>query len=253
MIPALILAATLMTAAPDDAAAGGNVGEPLPAGAPTDSYELAAWCYGALDQYLNIYEKVIPDLKDIDRMFGTSVKEAKPYSSDMAAARVELKLIGAAVTAAEKASPEPITGRGAAAISQGRNVWSLAQAKTERELARAWLGWALPDACDTNARALTKRSLLLGASLRYNAGQAPPPAEDAAPHDAAPQDAGPQDSGPPAADAPQAAPSPTPDKPQVDTIDSFLAKQNSGAAAASDGNGDPAPPKADDGAPPPQP
>jgi hypothetical protein len=143
-------------------------GEPLPPGAPTDSYELSAWCYGALDEYLTIYEKVIPDLKDMDRMFGTSVVEDKPYKADMAAARVELKLIGDSVTNAEKASPKPIAERGRRAVTQGRTVWSLAEAKSERELARAWMLWALPDRCDSNARDLTQRSLLLGRALGAN-------------------------------------------------------------------------------------
>ncbi|HEY1426333.1 MAG TPA: hypothetical protein VGF50_06640, partial [Caulobacteraceae bacterium] len=136
---ALILAASLVMAAPppDEGA-----GEPLPPGAPTDSYELAAWCYGALDEYLQIYDKVIPDLKAIDAKFGTSVQEAQPYHTDMAAYRVELKVIGDSVTAAEKASPTPISERGASALTDGRHIWSVAETKPRRDLARAWMMWA---------------------------------------------------------------------------------------------------------------
>src|ERR1700734_4038609 len=104
MIPALALALPLRRAAPPPPPNSGG-GEPLPPGAPTDSYELSAWCYGALDEYLAVYQRVKPDLRDIDHMFGTSVVEDEPYHSDMAAARVELKMIGGAVTEAEKASP----------------------------------------------------------------------------------------------------------------------------------------------------
>ncbi|HZZ86872.1 MAG TPA: hypothetical protein VFE13_00930, partial [Caulobacteraceae bacterium] len=157
MILALTLAASLMMA---DAPADRGGGEPLPPGAPTDSYELAAWCYGALDEYLSIYQRVKPDLRDIDHMFGTRVVEDEPYHSDMAAYRTELKVIGDSVTQAEKASPRPIAEQGAAAIRQGRAIWSIAETKTGRELARAWMLWALPDRCDTNARELAKRSLL---------------------------------------------------------------------------------------------
>src|SRR5580692_5107238 len=108
MITALALAVSLLLAdAPPDPPAA--AGEPLPPGAPTGGYELSAWCYGALDEYLTIYERVKPDLRDIDHMFGTSVVEDAPYQSDMAAARVELKMIGASVTEAEKASPHPIS------------------------------------------------------------------------------------------------------------------------------------------------
>jgi len=202
MTLALVLAASLLMA---DAPADPGAGEPLPPGAPTDSYELAAWCYGALDEYLLIYDKVIPDLKAIDATWGTQVKEAKPYHADMAAYRVELKLIGDSVTAAEKASPTPIAERGVASMNDGRHIWTVAEGKEHRELARAWMMWALPDACDSNARELTQRSALLGKALNYNQGAAaprdapapaapPPPAADAA----RPPPAGPPAGAPPA-------------------------------------------------------
>jgi hypothetical protein len=197
MTIALLLAASLVMAAPP---ADGAAGEPLPPGAPTDSYELAAWCYGALDEYLQIYEKVIPDLKAIDHEFGTDVREAQPYHSDMAAAHVELKLIGDSVTGAEKASPTPIADRGVDAMNDGRHIWSVAEGKPRRELARAWMMWALPDRCDGNARELAKRSALMGATLRYNQGgdapQAPAPGAAAQP---------PASGSPPAGGAPPAA------------------------------------------------
>jgi hypothetical protein len=205
MTPALIFAATLLMGQP---ALDSGGGEPLPPGAPTDSYELAAWCYGALDEYLVIYERVIPDLKDMDRLFGTSVVEDKPYTSDMAAAHVELKIIAAAVTDAEKASPEAIAPRGLSALHQGQAIWSVAEGKPQRELARAWMLWALPDRCDSNARELAQRSLLFGRALNYNA------------------------------DAPAAAPKqPTPDEAAAsDAIDSILAKgqQPDGQTPAAD-------------------
>jgi len=157
-------------------------GEPLPPDAPADPYELSAWCYGAMAEYLEVYDRVKPDLKAIDRLFGTSVKnEAEPYHGDILAAREELKVLAGAVEAAEKASPQVISPRGAQAVKTGRSIWAPAEEKTRRELARAWLSWALPDACDTNARALAARSALLGQVLKYNAptdggaAAAPPP------------------------------------------------------------------------------
>jgi hypothetical protein len=223
MIPALALALSLMLAdtppAPDD---GG--GEPLPPGAPTESYQLSAWCYGALDEYLAIYQKVKPDLRDIDHMFGTSVVEDEPYHSDMAAARVELKVIGDSVTDAEKASPRPIADQGAQAIQQGRSIWSVAEAKSHRELARAWMLWALPDRCASNAKELAQRSLLFGKALGYNNAPVPsvpenapqtapqtdtaPATDTAAPTDAAP---GANEAAPPPAADPNAQASPTTD------------------------------------------
>ena len=182
MTPLVFALSLMVTAAPppDDG------GEPLPPSAPTDSYELSAWCYGALGEYLAVYERVKPDLRAIDRMFGTSVVEAEPYQSDMAAARQELKMIGESVTAAEKASPRPIAPHGVAAMRQGQGIWALAEGKTSRELARAWLSWALPDRCDSNARDLVKRSAILGKALTYNNGPGAVETAAASPAPAAP-------------------------------------------------------------------
>jgi hypothetical protein len=227
MITALALALSLMLAdapqaeapqaGPPQASAGG---EPLPPGAPTDSYQLSAWCYGALDEYLAVYEKVKPDLRDIDHMFGTSVVENDPYHSDMDAARVELKMIADSVTQAEKASPRPISDQGLAAIQQGRAIWSVAETKTSRELARAWLSWALPDRCDSNARELTQRSILFGKALNYNNAPTPPPQTDPAPSTPPPT---PADQGPPPADmVPPAPPAPEPAAQAVPTADTSV-------------------------------
>jgi hypothetical protein len=184
-VPALILALSLMAS---DAAPPAQPGEPLPAGAPQEEYPLAAWCYGALSEYLDVYDRVKPDLVTIDKMFGTSVPhESEPYASDMAAARVELKLIGHAVQAAEQASPSAIAPQGVEAINLGRSIWRPAEMKTRRELARAWLTWGLPDRCDSNARQLTAKSALLGKALSFNNPSAtdapapPAPTPDAAP------------------------------------------------------------------------
>ena len=246
MITALALALSMMLAqttppdatpapgAPADAgppAAGPSPripGEPLPPGAPTDSYELSAWCYGALDEYLGIYDRVKPDLRDIDHMFGTSVVEDDPYHSDMDAARVELKMIGESVTQAEKASPRPISEAGAAAVRQGRSIWSVAEAKSSRELARAWLLWALPDRCDSNARELTQRSILFGKALNYN--NAPPPSQT----DSQPAPA-PDQGSPPANAAAPAPPAAAPDAQASPTTDT-----NVPASTATDAAGAPA-------------
>lgn len=178
----LVLALLAAQAAPAPAAGG----EPLPPGAPTDDYPLTAWCYGAMSEYLDIYERVKPDLRAIDKTFGTSVKnEAEPYSSDMAAAHDELQVLAGAVEAAEKASPSPIAPQGAEAIKLGRSIWTPAEEKTRRELARAWLSWALPDRCDSTARALTAKSALLGKALNYN-NASEPEAAPATPETAAP-------------------------------------------------------------------
>ncbi|MGH7023047.1 MAG: hypothetical protein ACREEB_05570 [Caulobacteraceae bacterium] len=193
---ALFLALSLMASNP--APPPPADAEPLPPGAPTQGYPLAAWCYGALSEYLDVYDRVKPDLRAIDKMFGTSEPhEKEPYADDMAAARVELKVIGHAVQAAEQASPSAIAPQGIEAINQGRSIWRPVEMKTRRELARAWLTWALPDRCASNARELAAKSALLGQALKYNnpsATDAPaPPAPQSAPDTApaSPADAAP--------------------------------------------------------------
>lgn len=147
-------------------------GEPLPPGAPTDPYELTGWCYGALAEYLQIYDQVKPELVAIDKLFGSPVKEAEPYQSDVKAYHDELKVFGETIVAAEKASPQVISNRGAAAIRSGQGIWQQAEQRNRRELAHAWLSWGMPDACDTNARKLLASASLLGKALKYNQGHA---------------------------------------------------------------------------------
>jgi hypothetical protein len=137
----------------------------IPPGAPTDDYGFVAWCYGALGEYLTIYQQVIPDLKDIDKLFGTSVQEDEPYSADVAAERVALKRFGAALDAAERASPTPIATQGAASIQAGRGIWSAAKLQPHRKLADAWLFWGIPKRCETAAKALKARSIGHGQTL----------------------------------------------------------------------------------------
>ncbi len=190
--PAAILAASVLifslalsgTSLARGADAAAQVGEPLPSGAPTQPYELAAWCFGAMSEYLDIYDKVKPDLRDIDKLFGSEVKNEKdPYTQDIAAAREELKILSGAVEAAEKASPQVIAPQGSQAVKLGRSIWVVAEQGSHRELARAWLSWAMPDRCASNARELATKSALMGQLLKYNAPSATdtPPPEPAAP------------------------------------------------------------------------
>ncbi len=169
MSSGLVLALALL----GSPAANADQGEPLPAGAPTDPYQLTAWCYGAMGEWIDIYGRIKPDLRAIDKLFGSSVKdEQEPYAADMRAARDELTVLATAVSEAEKASPQPIAQQGLAAIKMGQAVWRPAEDQTSRRLADAWLTWALPDKCDVVARSLTERSRLLGKALTFNAGSA---------------------------------------------------------------------------------
>jgi len=141
-----------------------NAGD-IPPGAPTDDYGFVAWCYGALGEYLTIYQAVVPDLKGIDKLFGSSVQEDEPYTADVAAERVALKRFGAAIEAAERASPTSIASRGAADIQAGRGIWAAAKRLPRRKLADAWLFWGIPKRCETAAKALKARSTALAQTL----------------------------------------------------------------------------------------
>jgi hypothetical protein len=151
--------ATQPPANPDPAAAHHET-EDIPPGAPTDDYGFVGWCYGATDEYLTIYTKVLPDLKDIDKAFGSPVKEDVPYATDVAAQHKALKRFGDAMAAAEKATSDPInTTEGQDAIAKGRSIWSVAETLPNRKLADAWLFWGIPVRCERTAKALHEHPL----------------------------------------------------------------------------------------------
>ncbi len=161
----------------------------VPENAPKDDYRFVAWCYGALDEYLQIYDVVKPDLKAIDKMFGSPVKEDEPYHDDIAEDRKALKRFAAAIEAAEKASLHPISPEGAAAIDSGRQIWSAARLEPRRKLADAWLFWGLPARCDKVAKQLKVRATLMGQAFAIEApkADAAPPASEAPQALAAPE------------------------------------------------------------------
>ena len=191
---AMLLALTILAdaptaAAPPPAPAAQADAEPddyqdIPSNAPRDDYGLVAWCYGALDEYLSLYEVVKPDLKAIDKMFGSPVKESEPYAEDIAGERDALKRFAAAMEAAEKASPQRITDEGVAAIATGRSIWSAAKQEPHRKLADAWLLWGVPKRCETTAASLKSRATLLGQAMAVDA-----PSVDAPPANPPPADA----------------------------------------------------------------
>jgi hypothetical protein len=179
--------ASAMRAAPDD--------DDIPAGAPTDPYGFVAWCYGALGEYLDIYDGIKPELKDIDARFGTSVVESEPYMTDVAGERMALKRFAAAMEAAERASPTAISEHGVEAMDKGRSIWAAAKLQSKRKLADAWLFWGVPNRCETTAKTLKTRSTLLGQAMATGA-----PSVDAPPQPK-----------PQPAPAPAAAPPPRPE------------------------------------------
>jgi hypothetical protein len=219
-----ILAAEPAMEAPanPDPAAASHETEDIPPGAPTDDYGFVNWCYGATDEYLTIYTKVLPDLKDIDKQFGSPVKEAVPYATDVAAQHKALKRFGDAIAAAEKATSDPIgAGEGQGAIAKGRGIWSVAETLPNRKLADAWLFWGIPVRCERTAKSLHAHSLQAMAKRPSGpavaAAAAPDPVDQAAGAALQPE-AGPAPADAPA-DTPQSADSSPPaEAPAIQTL-----------------------------------
>jgi len=179
-------------AAPADASAPPAEPEvPYPPGAPKDDYGLVAWCYGALSGYLDLHDKVMPEVTRIEGAFrrpGSNLADdLKTYDEMQRLSRADMKLFARAMEAAERASLQPINTRGAAAVQKGRAAWAGASNLPIRTVAQQWMGWALPARCTPTAKALEARAKLMGTAFKANeipetpAPEAAPPAAEATP------------------------------------------------------------------------
>ena len=175
---------------------------------PTDDYGYVGWCYGALGGYVELYDKVMPEVTRIEKAFpgpdgfAASMKE---YPALRDQAKKDLVVYRSAIVAAEKASPRPISEYGAAAIKKGHSVWSGADQVEKARLAQVWMSWSPPGDCDSRAKTLETKSNLFGQALNYNvkkdqapaaAPAEPTPAPDAVKEEAAPAAAAPEASAP---------------------------------------------------------
>ncbi|PZR31139.1 hypothetical protein [Caulobacter segnis] len=175
MANALFLALALL-------AQNGQAGaQPSLNAAPTDEYGYVAWCYGALGGYASLYDQVMPEVTRIEKAFpGPDGVQAalKTYPEMRAQAQKDLKAFASAITAAEKASPRPISEYGAAQVKRGAAIWQGAGSVDKARLAQMWMSWSPPGDCERRAKALEVKSSILGRALNYNSGSAttPPPA-----------------------------------------------------------------------------
>lgn len=191
MIPLALAVSLFMTpaaqaAAPDAAPAAAEA--PTPPGAPREDYQFVAWCYGVLAGYLDLHDEVMPEVTRIEstwRRPGSKLADdLKVYDVQQKQGREDLKRFQAAMTAAEKASVQPLNAEGAAAVARGRSVWNGAPDVTLARKAQEWMSWSLPARCPQTAAALQKRASLFAESLQANVAE--PPAGDAAAPVAAP-------------------------------------------------------------------
>jgi hypothetical protein len=159
---------------------------------PTDDYGYVGWCYGALGGYVELYDKVMPEVTRIEKAFPGPdgfAAAMKEYPALRTQAQSDLKVYRSAIVAAEKASPRPIAEYGATAIKKGHSVWGGSEQVDKARLAQVWMSWSPPGDCDSRAKTLETKSNLFGQALNYNVKKgdpAPAPAPAPTPAEAAP-------------------------------------------------------------------
>lgn len=214
MANALFLALALFA---QDGQVGGPIATQGPNAPPTDEYGYVAWCYGALGGYANLYDRVMPEVTRIEKAFpgpdGVAAS-LKTYPELRAQAQKDLKTFASAITAAEKASPRPISEYGGAQVKRGAAIWQGADAVSKARLAQMWMSWSPPGDCEKRAKTLETKSTILGKALNFNSVSATtqaPPAPAPEPQAPAPQPVA--EAAPPPAPEPAAQkPAPTPAK-----------------------------------------
>ncbi|NQE60533.1 hypothetical protein [Caulobacter sp. RHG1] len=174
MANALLLAIALL-------AQDGAMASQSPNAPPADEYGYVSWCYGALGGYASLYDRVMPEVTRIEKAFpGPDGVQAalKTYPELRTQAQKDLKVMSTAITAAEKASPRPISQYGAAQIKRGSAIWQGADSVSKARLAQMWMSWSPPSDCERRAKTLETKSSILGKALNYNAAPTmPTPAE----------------------------------------------------------------------------
>ncbi len=170
MAPAFLLALSLFAqGAP--AAAVTPAEAPFPVGAPTDDYGFTAWCYGAVGGYIDLYDKVMPEVERIERTWPSPSgvdASLKVYPQLRDQGKGDLKLFASAIEAAERASPTVIAEQGKAGIAKGRGIWTGAATSDKAKLAQAWMGWTPPARCAPTAKRLQAKASLFGKALDAN-------------------------------------------------------------------------------------
>lgn len=168
MANALFLALALL-------AQDGQASPQSPNAPPSDEYGYVAWCYGALGGYASLYDQVMPEVTRIEKAFpGPDGVEAslKTYPELRAQAQKDLKIFASAITAAEKASPRPISEYGGSQVKRGAAIWQGAGSIDKARLAQMWMSWSPPGDCEKRAKTLEMKSSILGRALNFNASSA---------------------------------------------------------------------------------
>ncbi len=181
LLLSLMLIQDVAPAAEAPAAVPAEAEYPIPPGAPDDDYGLVAWCYGALDGHMKLYDKVLPEVtrieSEIAKIPGAPAADMQAYKDQRSAGKDTLKQFRKSMEAAEKASTKPISTYGADQLKRGAGVWfTISDSKDKKYLAREWMSWGLPGRCLPTAEKLQARSDLFGRALTYNVKPAAPAA-----------------------------------------------------------------------------
>ena len=138
--------------------------------APTDDFGFVSWCAGAVEGYMRLKPAVLPDVRRIEARFRepgrTLADDMKVYDDLEKEGRRQRALYGRAIQAAEKASPRDISDEGFTAYKRGLAVWAAPAGSSKARIAQEWMGWALPEKCETTAKALVQKSALFGQALK---------------------------------------------------------------------------------------
>ena len=141
-----------------DAVANGE--DPFPTGAPTDDYGFMAWCYGALGGHVDLYDKVLPEVRRIEVEFPDSStpidKVMTGYASQHALGKRILAGYERALVGMEAAGRTGGQDR-SVGVTAGRQVWQGAESADVRQLAQLWMSWGLPGRCQATAKRLTPK------------------------------------------------------------------------------------------------
>lgn len=172
--------------------------------APSEPFQLVAWCAGAVEGYLRLKPDIFDEVKRIETTYrrpGSNLAEdLKDYADMEKDARRQMLVYQKAIQAAEKASPNDLSLTGQRAYERGLAVWAAPASSTRARVAQEWMSWALPATCETTAKGLTTRASLMGEALKPSVaalgggeGQAevaPSTEAEAAPAEVSPEAAG---------------------------------------------------------------
>ena len=161
--PAILLAQADSTPAPISSGAPvvTSSEDPFPAGAPTDDYGFMGWCYGALSGHMELYDRVLPEVKRIETEFpdnGDPIdKVMATYASQHQEGQDILDSYEKAMESAEVAKKTGGAKR-ATGIAAGRQAWAGSENADARQLAQLWMSWGLPGRCEATAARLLHRT-----------------------------------------------------------------------------------------------